>query len=124
MKNSRKIALCLGAFLGLCTIGASAAIVPVTINNTTINYSTNQLTLNGQGFKPSTVAPTVSFNATTLTLISSTNSTVTVGLPPSTVPGTYQLVVTNSTGAFFLFNVTYGAVGPQGPIGPQGTQGP
>ena len=38
--------------------------------------------------------------------------------------GTYQLVVTNSEGLFWLFDVTYGAVGPQGPMGFQGPQGP
>ena len=117
MNNARRFTSFLFVSLVILSVSASATTTPVVVivNNVTINYSNNQLTINGSGLKPASTAPTVYFNnTTTLTVVSSSNTTVVATLPAGTVAGTYQLLVTNSTGLFFPFLVTYGAVGPQG----------
>ena len=48
-------------------------------------------------------------------------------LPSGLAPGTFDLTVTNSSGNSVVFDLTYGAIGPQGPAGaagPTGAQGP
>jgi hypothetical protein len=109
--------------LSLLTFSAATAAAQlVIINNVSINYTNNQLTINGSGFEPAKKAPTVNFNEANLTLVSFTNNAVVAQLP-TTAAGAYQLIVTNSKGLFWLFDVTYGAVGPQGPMGLTGAQG-
>ena len=71
---------------------------PVIINNVAINYTNNQLTIDGSGFDPAAKAPTVNFNGANLTLVSFTNNVVVAKLPAGTTAGTYQLNVTNSQG--------------------------
>jgi hypothetical protein len=109
---------------GLIVSVTADALTLVIVNNSSINYSNNQLTINGTGFSPSGKAPIVNFNAINLTLVSFSNTVILANLPPSTTSGTYQMYVINTTGGIFPFAVTFGAVGPQGPIGPMGPQGP
>jgi Protein of unknown function (DUF1554)/Collagen triple helix repeat (20 copies)/IPT/TIG domain len=123
MKTWRHLTLSLLVLPALTLSAATAAAQLVTINNVSINYTNNQLTINGSGFEPAKKAPTVNFNGANLTLVSFTNNVVVAQLP-STAAGTYQLFVTNNEGLFWVFDVTYGAVGPQGPMGFQGPQGP
>jgi hypothetical protein len=100
---------------------AVSPVMPI-VNNSTIDYGLNRITINGSGFRPATAAPTVQFNNANLILVSSTNTQIVANLT-TTQAGDYRLRVTNSQGNFYEFAVTYGAVGPQGPIGPQGPTG-
>lgn len=117
--------LVLGILLGSETASAAPSVTfTVTIESASIDYSTNEITLRGTGFDPAGRAPAVSFNETKLTLVSFAATTLIAKLPAGTSAATYELVVTNSLGVSALFDVTYGAAGPQGPAGSPGVQGP
>jgi collagen triple helix repeat protein/IPT/TIG domain-containing protein len=105
-----------------CLFGATA-IGPV-VNNGTINYQKNEVTINGAGFEPAKAAPVVRLNGAALTLDSVSKAEIVATLPAKTPAGTYTLTVVNSEGGSTVFDLTYGATGPQGPIGPQGAAGP
>lgn len=104
-----------------CLFGAVAT-NPV-VNNGTINYAANRVTLNGSGFEPATTAPVVRLNGAALVLDSFSNAEIVATLPAKTSAGSYSLTVTNSQGAATVFDLTYGAAGPQGPAGPAGAKG-
>jgi len=93
------------------------------VNSGSINYQTNQVTLIGSGFEPTKVVPTVVFSNTTPSLVSSTNNQIVAKLPGSVAAGTFSVTVTANSGASTVFDLTYGAEGPQGPTGPQGAAG-
>ena len=93
------------------------------VKNGTINYAKNQVTLNGSGFEPAKAAPVVRLNGAALTLDSVSNAEIVATLPAKTPAGTYTLTVVNSEGGPAVFDLTYGATGPQGPVGPQGAAG-
>ena len=103
-----------------------AAATPPVVNSTSIDYSSNQITIVGQSFAPTGVAPIVTFGSGNLVLVSFTSQTIVARLPVGTVAGSYRLRVTQNSGslAYYELSVTFGAVGPQGPIGPTGSQGP
>jgi hypothetical protein len=119
--NLRGIAVLVLAFSAPCVFGATVS-GPV-VNNGTINYQTNQVTLNGSGFQPTKDVPTVVFSGTTLSLVSVSNVQVVAKLPAGLAAGTFSITLTIG-GASTVFDMTYGAAGPQGPIGPGGPQGP
>jgi hypothetical protein len=104
-----------------CLFGA-VAVGPV-VNKGMIDYQTNQVTLVGSGFEPTNVAPMVVFSRTTLRLVSANNDQIVATLPSNVPAGTFSITVTVTGGASTVFDMTYGAVGPQGPIGPQGAVG-
>jgi hypothetical protein len=104
----------------------AVAAVPV-VQSGTINYVTNQITLTGSAFQPAKAKPTVLFDGTALTVTSSTNTQIIATLPAGVAPGTFDLTVSNSGGNSVVFDMSYGAIGPQGlagPAGPTGAQGP
>jgi hypothetical protein len=101
---------------------ATATVSPV-VNGVTVNYSLNEITVSGTGFLPASTAPTVLFNSTKLSLISDTNTKIVAHLPTGVSAGTFNLTVTNSQAAKFVFALTYGSDGPQGPMGPAGVKG-
>jgi hypothetical protein len=110
--------------LALVPSAAFGGIIPIlTVNSTTINYGTNQVTINGSSFEPVKKAPSVFMNSGSLTIVSYTNSQIVATLPNNTAAGNYGIVVTNAIGELFPFVITYGAAGPQGPQGPAGPQG-
>ena len=119
--NLRGIAVLVLALSAHSLFGAVAS-GPV-VNSGTINYQTNQVTLIGSGFEPTKVAPTVVLSNTTLSLVSASNNQVVAKLPGSVAPGTFSITVTANGGASTVFDLTYGAAGPQGLIGPQGATG-
>ena len=94
------------------------------MSNTTINYGTNQVTINGSSFEPVKKVPSVIMNGAPLTIVSYTNSKIVASLPKNTAAGNYGIVVSNASGELFPFVITYGDVGPQGPQGPAGASGP
>ena len=102
----------------------NAVVVGPVVNNGTINYAKNQVTLNGSGFEPATTAPVVRLNGAALLLDSFSNAEVVATLPAKTAAGTYTLTVVNSQGGSTVFDLTYGAEGPQGPMAPGGPIGP
>ncbi|HLY41273.1 MAG TPA: IPT/TIG domain-containing protein [Terracidiphilus sp.] len=112
------------ALLMMVPLLAQAASVAPVVNNGTINYSTRQLTLTGSGFQPAKAAPTLLFNGAALAVSSFSNTQIVATLPSSTAPGTFSLTVTNSSGNSTVFDMSYGATGPQGPAGPAGPTGP
>ena len=117
----RKILL---ALLALVPSVAFGGILPIlTVSNSTINYGTNQVTINGTAFEPAKKAPSVVMNGGTLTVVSYTNTQIVATLPKNLAAGNYGIVVSSSIGELFPFVITYGAVGPQGPVGPVGPQG-
>ena len=111
--------------LGSVAICARGATTPK-IFSAVVNYSNNRMTITGQNFSPSGLAPKVSLDNTQLTLVSFTNQSITATLP-ALAAGTYSLVIVNSNNQTATFAVTLGAAGPagvQGPPGPAGVQGP
>ena len=118
LKGIAILALALSA-QGLC---GATAIGPV-VNNGTINYQKNEVTLNGSGFVPAKVAPVVRLNGATLVMDFFSNAQIVATLPAKTQAGTYTLTVVNSEGGSTVFDLTYGAEGSQGPMGPQGVAG-
>lgn len=116
----RFIVVALLLFAPLLALAASS--VPV-VQSAFINYLTNQVTLTGSNFEPSKTGPTVLFDGTALAVTSFSNSQVVATLPSGVSPGTFNLTVTNSSGNNVVFDLTYGAIGPQGPAGPAGPTG-
>jgi IPT/TIG domain len=103
---------------------AFAAVLPIiSISRATINYSNNQVTFNGSGFEPSKKSPTVLFAGSALTVVSYSDTQIVAALPANTVAGNFTVLIVNSFGEFFPYELTYGSAGPQGPMGPQGPQG-
>lgn len=117
----RGIAIVVLAVSAPCLFGTVVS-APV-VNNGTINYAKNQVTLNGSGFEPAKTAPTVQLNGAALKIDSFGIAQIVATLPANTAAGSYSLTVTNSQGAATMFGLTYGATGPQGPVGPQGAAG-
>jgi hypothetical protein len=115
------IAILVLAFSTPCLFGTVVS-VPV-VNNGTINYAANRVTLNGSGFEPANTAPTVQLNGAALKIDSFSIAQIVATLPANTAAGSYSLTITNSQGAATVFDLTYGAEGPQGPMGPQGVAG-
>jgi hypothetical protein len=105
----------LGGFVVLASLFATAS-TPL-VNNSSIDYTAQRITINGSGFSPKGIAPTVLFNNVAITLVSFSDSQIAAPVPTGTGAGSYRLRITNSQGNF------YGAVGPQGPMGPQGPTG-
>jgi hypothetical protein len=101
----------------------ATAIGPV-VNNGTIKYQKNQVTLNGSGFEPAKAAPVLLLDGTALTVDSFSSAEIVATLPARTAAGTYTLTVVNSQEVFTVFDLTYGAAGPTGPTGPTGPHGP
>ncbi len=120
MKTMRPFLIVWFAVMAMSLVAAASN--PV-VNNTAIDYNANQITVSGSGFSPQGRAPAVSFNNTSLTLLSFSDTQITANLPTGTQPATYRMRVTNAQGNYYEFDTTYGAVGPQGPMGPQGPTG-
>jgi hypothetical protein len=113
-------ALSLALLLTAFALPVKAQLLSV-ITNTTVNTSTNTITINGSGFS-SRVKPTVYLGTTSLAVSSFTSTSIVASLGSVTAPGTYLLAL-NSGLTFAVADVTLGAVGPQGPVGPQGLPG-
>jgi hypothetical protein len=108
---------------------AAAASSPPVIISTVVSFSANQITITGKSFSPSGAKPMVSFNGSTLSVVSFTNTTIVASLPSaSSIPaGSYRLLVANPAlpaAQAAIFSMTLGAVGPIGPQGVPGPQGP
>jgi len=113
-----------GSFAALVSVGLSAASTAPAIYSTVLNTSNNHITITGNNFSPSGLAPTVVFATTTLTLVSFTNHKLVATLPTGFAAASYPLIVVNSDSQVARLSVTIGAVGPAGPQGPTGTAGP
>jgi hypothetical protein len=121
--NSRRFAIAVLALIAPCLYGATTPPAPV-VNEGTINYTSNQVTLIGSGFEPRSESPIVLFNGSQLNLVSASDAQIVAKLPSSVVPGTFKVVVKTESGEKAGFDLTYGAIGTQGPAGPVGPAGP
>jgi hypothetical protein len=111
------------AALATIAAGTGSAATSLAIYSTVVNSQKSQLTIEGNNFSPSGLAPTVVFAHTPLVLASFTNEKAVAQLPTGFGAGTYSLTVMNSSSQSAAFSVTLGAVGPTGPSGPTGPQG-
>jgi len=113
-----------GSLVALVSAGLSAASTAPAIYSTVLNTSNNHITITGNNFSPSGLAPTVVFATTALTLVSFTNHKLVATLPAGFAAASYPLTVVNSNSQAARLSVTIGAVGPAGPQGPTGPAGP
>jgi len=88
-----------------------SAAVPA-VYSTAVDASNNQITITGDNFSPSGLAPKVVFAHTALALVSFTNRSVVAQLPLGFAAGSYSLTITNSISQSGAISVTLGAVGP------------
>jgi hypothetical protein len=106
----------------ICSALAQAQ-TPVVVG-TAINYTTKQITIAGTNLLPSSGSPVVHLDGASLTLVSSTSTQIVADLPAGLAAGSFRLTVSNGTSTTGVFDMTYGAVGPQGATGPAGPSGP
>jgi hypothetical protein len=100
---------------------AQETVFPV-ISAVTESAAGTQFTITGVGFGTST--PTVALGATKVTVLNSTDTSITAQVPPGLVAGSYLLSVVNSrTHLLNIFDATLGQVGAQGPQGVPGPAG-
>lgn len=98
------------------------------ITSTLANYSGTpaRLTISGSNF--GTVAPSVVLGATSLAVVSYSNTSVTADIPATLAAGSYPLSLTNQQSAQSVtLSIAVGSIGPLGPggaPGPAGPQGP
>jgi hypothetical protein len=117
-------ALALSASLGLLSLGARAAGLPLVIS-ATVDYMHNTLTISGQNFGSN---PSVTLDALAFPTQSSASSLIVANFPSgkapaSFTPGTYFLTVTFRNQLPTIFGVDIGANGAPGPVGPAGAPG-
>jgi hypothetical protein len=112
----------LTTLLLLAPLSVFAAVNPA-VQNGTVNYAANQVTLTGSGFRPEKAAPTVELDGAKLKIDFSSNATIMATLPAAIPAGTFNLKVKNSDGKDTSFDLAYGATGPRGPAGAGGAQG-
>ena len=109
---------------------ASASAAP-NILSAAVNYSNNQIIINGTYLVYGAATPKIFFEGKSLgTIGKPTATTISAQLPGFFATGTYELKVQNGYGTSAGFEVTYGVGGPQGPqgvpgpVGPAGAHGP
>ena len=112
LKCSMHHKICSVSFLLSLLLVSNAAHAAITVNSTTIDYTSNLITIKGSSFSPGGGTPTVTLNGVTFALVWFTNTTILATLPSGTAAGSYRLRITNGGGEFYEFDVTYGAVGP------------
>src|SRR5579863_3861285 len=93
----RKIVGCLLGCL-LFAVSLFASVIP-NIVSTTVDSTITRLTINGSGFSPTNLAPTVVLGTATLSLVSFTDTQIVATLPANEPAGSYDLSVTNSDGS-------------------------
>lgn len=101
--------------------GSGNAPIP-TVVTTTVDYTTNLITIIGSNF--GTTKPVVTLDSLTLAVNTYTDTNVVAVLPLTIKPGSYTLQLTNtSINKSGGFDTTIGAVGPMGPQGVPGAAG-
>ena len=116
------VPLVLAGCSGVPKSSVQAQPASATIRAANINYTTGRISISGSGFGTSA---TVKLDTLFPTIVASSDTNVTIGLPSSLTPGSYELQITNNiTNSVANFILTLGAVGPAGAPGPQGLPGP
>src|SRR5437879_13462942 len=116
------VPLVLAGCSGVRKSSVQAQPASATIRAANTNFTTSQISISGSGFGTSA---TVKLDTLFPTIVASSDTNVTIGLPASLTPGSYELEVTNNiTNSVANFILTLGAVGPAGAPGPQGLPGP
>ena len=104
---------------------------PITVTSAEPSFATNTIAISGTNFSTTaTFAGTVTLfipgqDAVALPVNSFINGEIVAGFPPAlaTMPGTYQLTVSNG-GSSGTLDVAFVMAGPAGPAGPEGLVGP
>jgi len=119
------LAISFALAVALTTQTYAASTNQVTVNNTTIDYVLNKITIVGVNFGP--ITPNVTLQNVPLTVQSfnSGTGTIVAMLPNGLTAGSYRLAVTTTTGtpATGFFDVAYGTSGPKGATGATGPTG-
>lgn len=116
------VRVCLCLTIIAPTLGLAQETVFPVISAVAESATGTQLTITGVGFGNTT--PTVALGAAKVTVLNSTDSSITAQVPPGTVAGSYLLSVVNSrTHLLGIFDAALGQVGPQGPQGVPGPAG-
>src|SRR5215472_13371892 len=119
------LAISFALAVALTTQTYAASTNQVTVNNTTIDYVLNKITIVGVNFGP--ITPNVTLQNVPLTVQSfnSGTGTIVAMLPNGLTAGSYLLAVTTTTGtpATGYFDVAYGTSGPKGATGATGSTG-
>jgi len=120
------LSVILGSLL-LTAVGApaQAAGLPVIIS-TTVDYTHNTLTVNGQNFgsNPAITVDSMKFPTVSSSSTQIVGSFPAGGPPTSFTPGTYFMTLQFSNQLPSIYTVGIGANGAQGPAGPSGSTGP
>jgi IPT/TIG domain len=125
---SRRVSLFAPLLLAVSGLAAAQGIHSPYILSVTENTAGTQITINGNEFGVRT--PKVTLDGTALTVVSSTNASVTAKLPTGIAAGAYLLTVENEDRhgddehRTAFFEAAIGAIGQTGPQGPQGPMGP
>jgi hypothetical protein len=104
-----------------CTIAYGQT--PV-VQSVTIDSGTQQIFISGVSLSSPDFDAVVKLGSGTLALVTIATTEIIAEVPAGLATGTYRLTVNNGSATPGIFDVTYGAVGPQGPAGPLGPAGP
>jgi len=104
-----------------CTIAYGQT--PV-VRSVTIDSGTQQIFISGVSLSSPDFDAVVKLGSGTLALVTIATTEIIAEVPAGLATGTYRLTVNNGSATPGIFDVTYGAVGPQGPAGPLGPAGP
>ena len=124
----RRVSLFALVLLSVSSLAAAQGIHTPSIMSVTENTAGTQITITGDSFGSRT--PHVTLDGTALTVLSSSNTSITAQLPSGLGAGAYLLTVRNEDRRgdddhrTAFFEAAIGAIGPAGPQGPQGPQGP
>jgi hypothetical protein len=125
---SRRTSLFALLLLAVSGLAAAQGIHSPYILSVTENSAGTQITINGADFGVRT--PKVTLDGTALTVVSSTETSITANLPTGIAAGAYLLTAENEDRRWdddhrtAFFEAAIGAIGQTGQQGPQGPQGP
>jgi IPT/TIG domain len=125
---SRRVSLFALLLLAVSALAAAQGIHSPYILSVTENTAGTQITINGNQFGAR--SPKVTLDGTALTVVSSTETSITAKLPTGIAAGAYLLTVEDEgrrgddDHRTAFFEAAIGAIGQTGPQGPQGPMGP
>ena len=125
---SRRLSVFALSLLAVSGLAAAQRIHSPYILSITENTAGTQITINGNDFGVRT--PKVTLDGTALTVVSSTDTSITANLPTGIAAGAYLLTVEeegrreDDDHRTAFFEAAIGAIGQTGPQGPQGPMGP
>ena len=110
LRTAHSLFACL-ALAAVPSLSAGTDDAPAIVS-ASVDYAANWVTITGSNFSPAGVAPTVTFENSTLTLVSFTNQSLAVILPAGWAPGSYLLAVTNNDHQTGVYQMKLGETPP------------